>query len=412
MLFLRARQFEQKPDTLLTDFKRAEQLYQQALARDPAFALAHARLGQTRANIYHFYEPTDSVRREARAEAETALQLDPNLSEAHHALGLCYYWCDRDYEKALQEFRTAQSFAPSASEPGFLIAAIRRRQGHWQEALDGYNRVAALDPQNPNIFRNIEYTNTALRDWPAAARAAEGLRAVARDAVDVLIQAAYIDLWWRGTTATLATTLQALPGGNDPDGVVTCGRWERAMIDRDFVAADRALQECSLDEISYLNGGLTPKSYCVGLTALARGDETTARAQLEAARPKFEAAMAEAPTNAQRHANLGLLYAFLGRKDDAIREGRRAVELNPESADAVDGALMSANLALIYARSGAADQALPLIERLLRTPGPVDGADYSITRNDLRLRWEWDPLRGDPRFKAVVDNPEPETRRD
>ena len=92
----------------------------------------------------------------------------------------------------------------------------------------------------------------------------------------------------------------------------------------------------------------------------------------------------------------------MGRKDDAIREGRRAVELKPESKDAVDGAIMNCYLALIYARTGEKDQAIPLIERLLKTQGAVDSVNYSITVNDLRKRWEWDPIRNDPRFKKLI----------
>ena len=112
--------------------------------------------------------------------------------------------------------------------------------------------------------------------------------------------------------------------------------------------------------------------------------------------------MTEAPNIAERHANLGLCYAFMGQKEDAIREGRRAVELKPESKDAYDGAIMNCCLALIYARVGENDLAIPLIERLLRTPGAVDSVNYSITVNDLKLRWEWDPLRSDPAFQKLV----------
>ena len=115
----------------------------------------------------------------------------------------------------------------------------------------------------------------------------------------------------------------------------------------------------------------------------------------------------EAPLNAERHANLGWFYAFAGRKDEAIREGRRAVELKPESKDAFDGAIMNCYLALIYARVGENDLAIPLIERLLKTPGAVDSVDYSITLNDLKFRWEWDPLRDDPRFQELIPQHEP-----
>ncbi|MDQ3197731.1 MAG: hypothetical protein M3Q46_00860, partial [Verrucomicrobiota bacterium] len=114
-------------------------------------------------------------------------------------------------------------------------------------------------------------------------------------------------------------------------------------------------------------------------------------------------ALAEAGEAAERHANLGLLYAFMGKRDEAIREGRLAVELKPESKDATDGAIMLCYLALIYARVGEIDQAIPLISDLLKTPGAVDSVDYSITQNDLKHRWEWDPLRADPRFQKMLE---------
>jgi len=115
----------------------------------------------------------------------------------------------------------------------------------------------------------------------------------------------------------------------------------------------------------------------------------------------------EAPESAERHASLGWLYALMGRKNDAIAEGKRAVELKPESKDAVDGSLLSGYLALIYARVGENDLAIPLIERLLKTPGAVDSADYAITINDLKYRWEWDPIRNDPRFKQLIAETSP-----
>jgi tetratricopeptide (TPR) repeat protein len=174
------------------------------------------------------------------------------------------------------------------------------------------------------------------------------------------------------------------------------------MLKRDYAEAKKALQNSSLNELSYTNAGGTPQSFFQGCIYLAPGDNRNAQKSFELARPAFEAAVKEAPDSAYRHANLGWLYAFMGRKEEAIREGRRAVELKPESKDAVDGALMNCYLALIYARVGEKELAIPLIERLLRTPGAVDSVSYSITVNDLKHRWEWDPLRNDPRFQKLV----------
>ncbi len=118
--------------------------------------------------------------------------------------------------------------------------------------------------------------------------------------------------------------------------------------------------------------------------------------------------MSASPQDASRHAYLGLLYAYLGRRDDAIREGR-AVAILPESEDATDGPSISCLLALIRARTGETDEALSLIQHLLITPGAVDNSEASMTLPDLRTRWQWDTVRSDPRFQSILAGPEPKT---
>ena len=405
VFYLRANQISRNPDTLLEDYKTAEQLYMQAIALDPDFALAHARLASVCAEIFHYYEPTEDWRTKARTEAQNALRLQPNLAEAHLALGQCIYWIDQDYERALEQFDIAFRFSPSNGDIGRLIAAIKRRQGKWEQSLEAYERVAKLDPQNPNTVRELIFTNTAMRRWPEAGRWAEKLRAMAPASLVAKIQSGYVDFWWKGDTGLLKSLLNQVPPGIDPDGGVTSVRWEVAMLDRDYAAARRAIDASSAKEFSYTNEGVTPRSFFEGCIALAQGDIVGAQRYFQDAQPVFEDAVKEAPLSAIRHANLGWLYAFMGRKDDAIREGRRAVELKPESKDAVDGPIMNCYLALIYGRVGEKDLALPLIERLLKTPGAVDSVDYSITVNDLKYRWEWDPIRSDPRFQKLLEPP-------
>jgi tetratricopeptide (TPR) repeat protein len=230
------------------------------------------------------------------------------------------------------------------------------------------------------------------------------MRTTAPASLVAKIQSGYVDFWWKGDTHLLKSLLSEVPAGVDPDGSVTSCRWDVAMIDRDFGGARTALQMSEVNEISYTNGGATPKSFLRGCIELAEGKQAQAQKLFELARPNFEKAVEEAPLSADRHANLGWFYAFVGQKDEAIREGRRSVELKPESKDAVDGAIMNCYLALIYARVGEKDLAIPLIERLLKTPGAIDSVDYSITINDLRHRWEWDPIRNDPRFQKLASS--------
>src|SRR5438874_1102428 len=404
VFYLRANQISRNPDTLLEDYKTAEQLYMQAIALDPDFALAHARLASTRAQIFHYYEPLDSWKSKARAEAELALRLQPNLAEAHLALGQYDYWIDQDYERALAEFGAAAALSPNDAEIGRLIASIKRRQGKWQESLEEYERVQKTDPQNPNTVRELVFTNTALRRWPEAAHWAMQMRTMAPASLVAKVQSGYVDFWWKGDTGPLKSMLSQVAAGTDPDGSVTSCRWDVAMIDRNFGEARNVLQKSDLNEISYTPSGTTPKSFLQGLIELAEGKQAEAQKLFELARPSFEKAVEEALSRADRHANLGWSYAFAGRKDEAIRAGRRAVELKPHSKDALDGAIMNCYLALIYARVGEKELAIPLIERLLKTPGAVDSVDYSITVNDLKHRWEWDPIRNDPRFQKLVSS--------
>ena len=407
VFYLRANQISKNPDTLLEDYKTAEQLYTQAIELDPNFALAHARLASVCAEIFRYYEPTESWKTKARVEAETALRLQPNLAEGHFALGQCIYWMDQDYDRALEQFEIASRLSPSNADTGRLIAAIERRQGKWQQALEAYQRVATIDPQNPNTARELMYTNTSMRRWPDAARWAERMRALAPTSLVAKIQSGYIDFDWKGDTRLLKSLIDQVPAGVDPDGSVTAARWDVAMLQRDYAAAKKILEMSAVNELSYATAGLTPKIFFEGCTYLARGDNAAAQKAFEQVRPAFEAAVKEAPEIAERHASLGWLYALMGQKNDAIREGQRAVELKPESKDAVDGPLMNGYLALIYARVGENDLAIPLIDRLLKTPGAVDSANYSITLNDMKYRWEWDPLRNDPRFQKLIDQKTP-----
>jgi tetratricopeptide (TPR) repeat protein len=200
--------------------------------------------------------------------------------------------------------------------------------------------------------------------------------------------------------------LGKIPPGVDPAGIVSRARWDLAMIERDYDAAEQAMAACPLHEFQ-ANGQPTPKSFYLGCVALARGDQVNARKHFEMALPAFGEAVRQAPGSAIRHANLGLLCSFMGRKEEAIREGHRAVELEPESKDAVSGPWMSGYLAMIYARVGELDSALPILERLLASPGPIDNTNCCITSSDLRTRWQWDLVRNDPRFQKLVAEPAP-----
>src|SRR4029077_786117 len=158
----------------------------------------------------------------------------------------------------------------------------------------------------------------------------------------------------------------------DPDGVVTLPNWNLSMLERDFATAEKWLADFPSDKFP----GASPKSFYQAQTALARGDVELARTLFEKVRPALEKNVRDHPDNAIDYAALGILYAYMGRKEEAIRESRRAVELCLESTDALNGVHRASDLALVYALTGEIDQALPLIERLLRSPGATTRQDF------------------------------------
>jgi tetratricopeptide (TPR) repeat protein len=411
VLYLRAREYQTRPDNLLGDFQTAADLFQQAIAIDPNFALAHAQLSTARSIIYHWYEPTEAHRQNARAEAIESLRLQPNLGEGHAALGLYLYYEEANYEGALRELDLAAQALPNDGDVGHYIAAIKRRQGHLEEALAAYERAQAIDPRNQVTVYDASQTYFGLRDWQNALRGLDRVLALAPDSVNVKIQRSYIEFFWKGSTTPIKSALASIPANVDPDGIVTFARWDVSLMERDPAAAERALATCRLETINSQPGVPLPKGYLQGCIDLVRGDRTSAQKNFEAARPAFEKIVADSPQDATRRAQLGLVYAFMGRKEDALREAHRALELKPISLDVIEGAVVEAFRALVFARTGETDKAVSEIERLLTTPFAVDYADECITLSDLRTRWEWDPLRNNPRFQKILAGPEPKTIR-
>jgi TolB-like protein/Flp pilus assembly protein TadD len=407
VLYLRGRDYQTRPDNLLQDFKSAINLYDQAIKLDPKFALARARLSATTSNVYHFYEPIEPWKQKAYTEALESLRLQPNLGEGHLALGLYHYYMEGDYDAALRELQLAAQALPNDGDVGLYTAAVLRRRGDLAQALAAYQHAEQIDPRNSIMLYDSSQTYFALRDWRTAAERMDRVLVLFPDSFNVKIQRAYIDFYWKGSTAPIKAALKSLPPNLDPDGVVTFARWDVALMDRDVAAANQALAACQIETINSQTGVPLPKSYLQACLDLVRGDAAKAQTEFEAALPFIEKTVADSPQDGTRRAQLGLLYAFLGRKEDALREGQRAIELKPITHDVIEGAIVEDFYALICARLGLTDEASSRIERLLTTPFAVDYADQSITLNDLRQRWEWDPLRNDPRFQKILASPEP-----
>jgi TolB-like protein/Tfp pilus assembly protein PilF len=406
-LYLKARGREGAVNHSREDALAAEQLYAEAIALDPKFALARARLSIVQSELG--YDASGDRRVRARAAADEALRLAPSLGEAHTALGLCMYWGDKDYPAALKEFSVAAATSPN--EPDILnyIAGIQRRQGRWRESLATFQRAQDLDPRNRQIIIWAALNHLLVRDWPGATACYNRALDVAPDSAHAKVGLAYLEVFQNSNPAAGIKILQNIPAGIDPDGVVTAARWDLAMMARDYASAEKILND--FPQENFPNAGGLPKTFYQGRLALARADIVAAQRYFAATTPCIEKWVRDDPNDPNGHAQLGLLYACLHRKEDAIREGRRALEMEPESQNAFHGAGRAANLALVCALVGEQDQAITLIEHLLSTPGSVDLPDFpqSITLAELRLRWEWDSLRSNPRFQKILARPEPKT---
>jgi TolB-like protein/DNA-binding winged helix-turn-helix (wHTH) protein/Tfp pilus assembly protein PilF len=387
------------------NYLEAEKLYLQAIKLDPGFALAYAQASLLNSRVPDLPES----KAKARAQAEEALRLAPALSEAHMALGLCLYWAEKKYDAALAEFEIAQKTSPNNAEIQSYIAGIYRRQGRWRESIARFERAFSLDPRNRNIAFLAANNYLRVRDWPAAAAGFHRALAIKPDSILPKIGMAYLEVFRNSNPAAGRKILDDIPASVDGHGLIEVSRWDLAMLERNYAAAEKILADAPLESLSAIGDDM--KAYYQGRLAFARGDIESAQRYFAAARSDFERRVSDDPDAADRHDVLALLYAYMQRKDEAIREARRAVELEPESQNAFHGTAHAATLALVYALVGEPDQAIPLIERLLSTPGPVECSDfpYNITLGDLRLRWEWDSLRSDPRFQKILAGPEPAT---
>ena len=387
-----------------TDEIAAEQLYVQATAIDPNFALAYARASVLNSRIASNQEPR-ARRAKARAQAEEALRLSPNSGEAHMAVGLSLYWGDKKYDAALKEFELAAAASPNNADIDTYVGGIYRHQGRWRDALASFDRALSLDPRNAHIAFRVANNELYVRDWPGAIAGFNRVLKIAPEP-DARVALAYLEVFRNGNPVAGRKILQKIPPGTDPVGWATLARWDLAMLERDYATAEKILTGSSLKVFPD-----APKTYYQGRIALARGDIKSAQRYFAAARPDIEKGVRDDPTDPEHHAQIGLFYAYMQRKEDAIREARRAVELEPESRDKFHGPLWAGNLALVDALVGEEDPAIALIERLLSTPGPISSLDCaaSMTLAELRLRWEWDSLRSNPRFQKILAGPEPKT---
>ncbi len=366
----------------------AEQLYAKAAELDPSFALAHAMLSRLQVQGYYWMLGETRARLErGKAEADRALALQPDLAEAHSAAGYYAYYGLRDYDRALAEFGLALKYKPNDASTAMAIGYVQRRRGHFEQALATLTNAVRLDPRSSYNLFETGWTLLLLRRYAEAREYFHRSLALSPDFFAATLGDAFVALLGDGNVAPARETLRRLPVHVDHPQVLEFLELDPAVA-LDLVASRRG-QALATRVVSI------PMPLVAAWAYRALGDLPRAMQGFDAARGSLEREVAQQPDDPTLRVPLARAYAGLGRKQDAIREARKAVELLPLSRDAFDGSFYLQELAVVYAETGETDAALREVEHLLSIPSLESPAR-------LRADRKWAALWGAPRFEALL----------
>jgi TolB-like protein/class 3 adenylate cyclase/Tfp pilus assembly protein PilF len=379
-----------------SNLRQAVDLMNQAVARDPSFFQAYCQLAFTHDNLY-FLGLDHTPARLALAEAaiQAALKLRPEAGEGHLARAENLYRGYLDFDGALAELEIARRTLPNDPRVPELKGYIERRRGKQEEALRSLERAIELDPRNFFTLAQIALSYQNLRRYQDMTRVLDRALTIQPNDVETRTIRALVDLDWKADPRPLHKEIEQIRQ-QDPkaeeriaDTWFTC-----ALAERDPTAATKAFN--ALGENLYSNDAvLFPRSFVQGVIARLEKNDSAAKSAFTAARVEQEKILQEQPNYGPPVCVLGLIDAALGRKEEALREGRRAVELLPVAKDSVNGVHMIEYLGMIGAWVGDKDLACEQLAIATRLPG---GLSYG----QLKLLPYWDPLRGDPRFEKIV----------
>ena len=395
--YLRGLDFSARPGDAPDDEKQAAASFAEAVRLDPNFAQAWAALARADAGIYFLQFDVSSSRKEAaRAAVESATRLAPTATETLLAMAYYRYHVERDYNGARELFEKIQRELPSNSEVLEALAKIARRQSRWQESLALWEQAIKLNPRDPNLFMDRAWTFSALREFPATEEMINRALAIAPDDAEILFSKAFL-YQVTGNLPAARAILDRIPATAGGEGL-TAMRVAQLTLERHFEEAIRLLEQKPPNESGFDHQWL-------GWLRSMIGDKEGARREYLEAETRLKVLEKQQPQNYAAVGTLALCEAGLGNKEAALREGERAMSLMPASQDPMFGPRTEENLAGVEAQVGESDRAIARIERLLVTPY---GA-FPLTQATLRLDPLWDPLRQHPRFKALVEGPEPKT---
>ena len=398
--YLRGREAQLGPnfssETLLT----AESFYKQALALDPKFVLARAQLCLIQASLYESFEPTNALRlAEARANAEEALHLDANSGEAHLALARCAHLV-QDEVTTRRELAVAVHLLPNNALIARGAAGIQSRWGWNEEAAANYKRSVELGPRDHNTVSAYGQFMYRTGQEAEARMALDRALVLAPESVNIRLLRTNAEISWSGDIGLAKAILAALPAGQDPDGKVTSAYATLAVLERNYPAALKLVQGNPSETLPWpVAGGLgsqEPKALSEGAIRVYAGNHDRAYECFDSVRWIYEVRVRDKPQSAECHANLALVYAWMGWKEPAMAEAARAVELETQTNHSPPEPSTALTLAYVYTWAAEADPALKQIQKWIA----FGAKDYSI--HNFRLDPMWDPLRNDERFEKIV----------
>jgi serine/threonine protein kinase/tetratricopeptide (TPR) repeat protein len=375
----------------------AADLLNQAVTRDPSFFKAYCLLASTHDRIYFFGDDHTPARLAlAEAAIEAAFRLRPDAGEAHLARAQNLYRGYLDYDGALAELEIAAKTLPNDAGVFELKGYIERRQGKQEEAVRSLERAVDLDPRNSFILPQIALSYRHLRRFAEEKSVLDRALAIEPNDLDTKLDRAAVDFYWKADPRPWHQMVDSIRATNPGATQDIADFWlHYALAERDAVAAKNALIAAG-ENPPFTDEAVTlSRLFIKGVIARMTKDETEARTAFTAARAEQEKIVQANESYGPPLCVLGLIDAALGRKEEALREGRRAIELLPVGKDPINGITMVKYLAMIAAWAGDKDLACEQLAIALRPPS-------RLTYGELKLLPFWDPLRGDPRFEKIV----------
>jgi serine/threonine protein kinase len=377
-------------------FASGARLLQEAVHRDPNFALAWALLAHADDGLYWTNADHTGSRRTAAEDAlQKALSLRPDLGEAHLEAGRHLLVTTRDYSATRRELEIARRTLPNSANLFGLLASVASRQGQWREALEDYRRAGMLDPKNVRWIIDSSGIYDFHRQYDEVRRGFAEITEAGASNQSTDYKKAVLIWQEKGDTSGFHTLLDEPNGPLRGIGRATLLKITAAMADRNFINAEQTLAADPKQEFDLGDRRFVCRNFLLGWIKKVEENIAAAKTAFETARPIQVAYLQKWPDDPNPLMMLALTDAALGRTEDALNEGRQAVAMLPISKDAIDGPVLATELAQVYVWAGENELAIQQLETLKQVP-------RALTYGDFAKLPEWDPLRSDPRFQKLL----------